>query len=50
VLPLTTADRTFHAANKDAFGNAVQYLDANGDGKLDVRLITATGSQLLYGR
>jgi hypothetical protein len=49
VLPLTAADQAFHAANKDALGNAVQYLDANGDGKLDVRLITATGSQLLFG-
>jgi hypothetical protein len=49
VLPLTAADQAFHAANRDAFGNAVQYLDANGDGKLDVRLITATGSQLLFG-
>lgn len=50
VLPLTTSDQAFRAANKDAFGNAVQYRDANGDGKLDVRLITATGTQLSYGR
>jgi hypothetical protein len=50
VLPLTAADQAFHAANKDAFGNAVQYLDVNRDGKLDVRLITATGTQWLYGR
>lgn len=49
VLAPTAAERVFHAANKDVFGNAVQYLDANGDGKLDVKLITATGTQLLYG-
>ncbi|MDP3517114.1 MAG: hypothetical protein Q8S94_08100 [Pseudohongiella sp.] len=49
VLAPTPEERVFHNTNKDAFGNAVQYLDANGDGKLDVKLITATGTQLLYG-
>jgi DNA polymerase-3 subunit beta len=43
VLQRTPAEQAFYTANKDSFGNAVQYLDANGDGKLDVRLITATG-------
>jgi hypothetical protein len=50
VLQRTPAEQAFYTANKDSFGNAVQYLDANGDGKLDVRLITATGTQLLFGR
>jgi hypothetical protein len=49
VLPLSTSDLAFHTANKDAFGNAVQYLDINRDGKLDLLLITATGTQRLYG-
>ena len=49
VTPRTAAERVYHATNKDVFGQAYQTLDINGDGKMDVKLISNTGTQILYG-
>jgi hypothetical protein len=49
VSPLTAADQTFHAANKDSFGVALQAIDINSDGKMDFKVIATNGVQVLYG-
>jgi len=49
VTPLTSADTTYFNANKNSRGVAFRSKDANGDGRLDYDVITATGVQLFYG-
>jgi len=49
VSPRTAAEVTFYDANKDSFGLAYQAMDVNADGKMDYKVISATGTQLFYG-
>ena len=49
VSPRTAAEVTFYDANKDSFGLAYQAMDINADGKMDYKVISATGTQLFYG-
>jgi hypothetical protein len=49
ISPLTAADQTYHAANKDALGIAYQAIDVNGDGIMDYKVIAPNGTQVLYG-
>ncbi|HBN14387.1 MAG: hypothetical protein CMQ46_11115 [Gammaproteobacteria bacterium] len=49
VSPRTAAEVTYFDANKDSFGLAYQAMDVNGDGKMDYKVISATGTQLFYG-
>ncbi|MBU2099453.1 MAG: hypothetical protein KKD00_11875, partial [Gammaproteobacteria bacterium] len=49
VAPRTDAEKAYHAANKDSFGIAYQSGDFNGDGKLDFKVISNSGAQLLFG-
>jgi len=49
VSPRTAAEVTYYDANKDSFGLAYQAMDVNGDGKMDYKVISATGTQLFYG-
>jgi len=49
VSPRTASEVTYHDANKDSFGLAYQAADVNGDGKIDYKVISATGTQLFYG-
>lgn len=49
VAPPTAAELEFHAANKDSFGIAFQAGDVNGDGLVDYKVISASGTQVLYG-
>lgn len=48
VREATAAETEFHTANKDRFGLAFMGEDVNGDGKLDYKVISATGVQVLY--
>lgn len=45
----TTAESTFRTANADTQGIAYQGGDFNGDGRLDFKIISESGVQLLYG-
>jgi hypothetical protein len=49
VSPRTASEVTYYDANKDSFGLAYQAADVNGDGKIDYKVISATGTQLFYG-
>ena len=49
VTPPTAADTTYYNANKDSNNIAFRSTDANGDGKTDYDMISATGVQTLYG-
>lgn len=49
ISPLTAAETSFHAANKDANGVAFQAMDVNGDGRIDFKVIAPNGTQVLYG-
>ncbi|MDH7944953.1 hypothetical protein QGM61_14085 [Pseudohongiella sp. SYSU M77423] len=49
VSPRTAAEVTYYDANKDSFGLAYQAMDVNADGKMDYKVISATGTQLFYG-
>ncbi|ALO46435.1 hypothetical protein [Pseudohongiella spirulinae] len=49
VSPLTAADSSFHAANKDSFDIAFRAGDVNGDGIMDYSIISPNGVQVLYG-
>jgi hypothetical protein len=49
VRPATAAELSYHAANKDSSGVALQAMDINGDGKMDYKIIAPNGVQLLYG-
>ena len=48
VREATTAETAFHTANQDDFGLAYMGEDVNGDGKLDYKVISSTGVQVLY--
>lgn len=48
VTPANAAETAFHDANKDSFGLAYMGEDVNGDGKLDYKVISSTGVQVLY--
>lgn len=45
----TAADTTYFNARKNADGVAFRARDANGDGRMDYDVMTATSVQLLYG-
>jgi hypothetical protein len=45
----SAAEASYLAANGDAFGLAYQGGDFNGDGRLDYKIISASGVQLLLG-
>lgn len=49
-VPLTASDTTYHTANADASGVAYRAVDANGDGRTDYQVLTATGVQTVYGQ
>lgn len=49
VSPRTAAEVTYHTANKNAQGIAFQALDVNGDGRMDFKVISLTGTQVLFG-
>jgi len=49
VLPLTGEQQSFFNANKNLEGVALQAGDFDGNGKTDYRLLTARGSQILWG-
>ncbi len=49
VNPLSLNDTAYYNATKNADGIAFRATDANGDGKTDYEVISATGVQLLYG-
>ena len=49
VTPLSTEDTAYFNANKNTNGIAFRAKDANGDGKTDYEVISATGVQLMYG-
>jgi|GEM_PF-1095656 len=48
VREATAAETAFHTANQDDFGLAYMGEDVNGDGKLDYKVISETGVQVLY--
>ena len=48
VVPANAAETAFHEANQDSFGLAYMGEDVNGDGKLDYKVISSTGVQVLY--
>lgn len=48
VTSANAAETAFHEANKDSFGLAYMGEDVNGDGKLDYKVISDTGVQVLY--
>ncbi|GFZ77448.1 hypothetical protein GCM10011403_20600 [Pseudohongiella nitratireducens] len=48
VEPANDAETAFHTANKDSFGLAYMGEDVNNDGKLDYKVISETGVQVLY--
>lgn len=48
VSTLTSSDQTYLNTNKNAEGVVFRTLDANGDGKLDYELLTATGKQVFF--
>lgn len=49
VSNLTTADQTFHTANKDSDGVAYRVAtDFNSDGTLDLEVIATSGKQVVY--
>lgn len=48
VTPANETETAFHTANKDSFGLAYMGEDVNGDGKLDYKVISSTGVQVLY--
>ena len=45
----TTDELTYHAANADSLGIAMQILDINDDGIDDYKVISATTVQIMYG-
>ena len=45
----TTDELTYHAANTDSLGIAMQILDINDDGIDDYKVISATTVQIMYG-
>jgi len=45
----TAAELDFHATAKDSFGIALQATDANNDGIVDYKVISANGVQVMYG-
>ncbi|MBT6038213.1 MAG: hypothetical protein HOH17_03020 [Halieaceae bacterium] len=45
----TTDELTYHAANADSLGIAMQILDINDDGVDDYKVISATTVQIMYG-
>ena len=45
----TTDELTYHAANTDSLGIAMQILDINDDGVDDYKVISATTVQIMYG-
>lgn len=45
----TTDELTYHAANVDSLGIAMQILDINDDGIDDYKVISATTVQIMYG-
>ena len=49
VTPLSLNDTAYYNATKNADGIAFRALDANGDGKTDYEIISATGVQTMYG-
>ena len=49
VTPLSVNDTAYYNATKNADGIAFRASDANGDGKTDYEIISATGVQIMYG-
>lgn len=49
VTPLSLNDTAYYNATKNADGIAFRASDANGDGKTDYEIISATGVQIIYG-
>ena len=49
VTPLSVNDAAYYNANKNTDGIAFRAKDANGDGKTDYDMISATGVQTMYG-
>lgn len=47
--PLDTAASTYLTENADSSGVAYRTTDANGDGRTDYQILTATGIQTVYG-
>jgi hypothetical protein len=48
VTPANAAETAFHEANQDSFGLAYMGEDVNNDGKLDYKVISSNGVQVLY--
>ncbi|MAY56208.1 MAG: hypothetical protein CMQ37_10155 [Gammaproteobacteria bacterium] len=44
----TAAEAAYRTANQDANGIAFQAMDVNADGKMDYKVISAAGTQVLY--
>ncbi|MDP2127779.1 MAG: hypothetical protein Q8K97_10400 [Pseudohongiella sp.] len=49
VSPRTSAETSFHTANANAQGIAFEAVDVNGDGRMDFKVISASGTQILFG-
>ena len=49
LIPLTTDDAIYLTTNADTSGVAYRAVDANGDGRTDYQVLTASGVQTVYG-